>query len=322
MIILLRCALNVFLICFFAVASCEEQWKIDEQRVLNEAQRENLPVVAVFMRADECPWSYKLKEDVLRAAPFITPIAYEVILWEISLGKEDEDTALRQKYGVKECPQIVLLDPKGKEFARMGYLPISPGEYALAILSLFDDFQRVCLALDAKTDAFDEEEWKELYVSAKKFSVPFFKQLLLEQGLKREKGNFFHVEKYAVMLERNKLKNPETLKFKNQLLKRDPDNSQGTHFKVAVLEFQKRSSPKKLKGRIEKALVPLFDYMKKFKDKDKENLWKIEMMIAEFFYAKQRIPLAIEHAEKSLELSPDSHKPQVLDAISYMKGSG
>lgn len=319
---LIRCVLSTFLICFLAVASCEEQWKIDEQCVLAEAQKENLPVVAVFVRAEGCPWSQKLKEDVLKAGSFFNPLGYEAILWEISLGKEEEDTALRQKYGVKQCPQIVLLDPKGKEFARMGYLPISAGEYAAEILSLFDDLQRVCLALSGNEDDFEEEEWKSLYVAAKKFSVPFFKQLLLERGLKREEGNFFHVEKYAAMLERGKLKNPEVLKFKNQLLKRDPDNQDGTHFKVAVLEFHKRSSPKKMKGRIEKALVPLFDYMKKYKDKDKENLWKIEMMIAEFFYAKQRIPLAIEHAEKGLELAPESHRQQVLEAISFMKGSG
>ena len=55
-----------FLISIFAVVYCEEQWQIEEKEVLQTAQRENLPVVAVFVGGKWCPWSEKLRQDVLQ----------------------------------------------------------------------------------------------------------------------------------------------------------------------------------------------------------------------------------------------------------------
>lgn len=314
---------RVVLFCsiFFILTSayCEEQWRMDEIKILKTAQQENLPVVAVFLSVEGCPWSHKFVEDVLQSPRFVNRVGVDAILWEISLGKEKEDQAMRDKYGVRESPQIILLDPRGKEFARLGYSPLDAASYALEIMALIDSFQEVCIALDNRDSVFEEESWKDLYLKAKKFSVPCFKQVMLEKGLKKEKGTFFHVEKYASMLEKHKLKNPEVLKMKRDLLKRDPENKFETHFKVALLDFQKRASSLKSKDRYEKAIIPLLNYLHQFKEKDSKNIWKVELMISEYLYSKNVISSALEHAEESLKAAPESERPQVLQAISYMK---
>ena len=298
--------------------SAFSDWKGDEAAIVQMAKEKNLPIVAVFLSGEGCPWSHKFVEDVLASPQFVRSVGVDAILWEITLRAEEED--MRQKYAVKEAPMILLLDPKGKEFARLGYSPKSRGDFAEEIMGLINGFQDVCVALDHEEKSFDEEEWKRLYFLSTRFSVPCYKRVILERGFKKEKGNFFHVEKYAAMLEKYKLKNPEVQKLRKQVLRRDALNAEGTHFKVAVLDFQKSASSLKAKERPEKALLPLLTYLRTFEGKDEENLWKAELFIAEFLFSRHLFEPAIKHAEESLRLAPESDRSQVLQAIDYIKG--
>ncbi len=316
---LLRSVFQFILIFLLTVVYCEEQWQIDEKEIFMTAQQENLPVIAIFVGGASCPWSQKLVHDVLENPFFIDKVGRDAILWEISLGKESQDHAMRQKYGIKECPQILLLDPKGKEFARMGYAPLSAAAYAQEMIALIENFQEICLALDQKEEPFEEERWKDLYLKAKKLSVPCFKQVMLEKGLKKEKGTFFHCEKLASLLEKHKLKYPQVLKLKSELLKRDPEDKLGTLFKIAALEFQKIASRLKPKDRYEKALKPLLQYVQRIGKKSPENLWKAEMMIAEFLFTKNSLAPALEHAKAAYNAAPDSAKDHIAETISLMK---
>ncbi len=316
---LLRSVFQFILISLLTVVYCEEQWQIDENEIFLTAQQENQPVIAVFVGGVGCPWSQKLVHDVLENACFIDKIGRNAILWEISLGKESQDHAMRQKYGIKECPQIVLLDPKGKEFARIEYAPLGAAAYADEIITLIDNFQEICIALDQKEGTFEEEPWKDLYLKAKKLSVPCFKQVMLERGLKKERGTFFHCEKLASLLEKHKLKYPQVLKLKGEMLKRDPEDKLGTQFKIAAIEFQKIASCLKPKDRYEKALKPLFQYVQRFAKKGPENLWRAELMIAEFLFTKNSLPLALEHAGAAYNAAPESAKGQIAETISLIK---
>jgi len=312
----IKCILSSCLLVVAAVAHSEESWKVDEKKILHLSQQENLPVVAVFLSAEGCPWSHKFVAEVLQSPDFVGRVGIDAILWEILLGKEKEDLSMRQKYGVQQSPQILLLDPRGKEFARLGYSPLSAPAYAKQIMGLIDAFQEVCVALDRRDAPFEEQTWKDLYLKAKQFSVPCFKQVILEKGLKKEKGTFFHLEKYALMLEKLKAKHPAVLKMKAQLLKgQDPE----THYSVAVLDFQKKVATLKPKDNWEKALTPLVHYIHQFNKKGSKNLWKAELMIAEFLYLKNALPAALEHAEASLKAAPESAQPQVLQIISHIK---
>lgn len=316
---LAKIVLHCFLISLLTVVNCEEQWQIEERQILCTAKQENLPIIAVFVGGQWCPWSQKLIRDVLKESSFQETVAKDAILWEIALEKESQDHAMRQKYGIKECPQIVLLDPKGKEFARLGYTPLSAKAYADEILQLVDHFQEICLALSSSQMPFREVVWRDLYLKAQKLSVPYFKQVLLEQGLKKEKGTFFHFEKLAILLEKHKAKNPIIVKLKQEVLRRDAQNQRGTQFKLACLEFQQAALHFTPKHRIERTLKPLLRYLHFFGKKDVDHAWKAEMMIAEFLFSKNAVAKAIEHAQAALDLAPNAVKGQIAETLSFMQ---
>lgn len=308
-----RILLHCFLIAVFNFVYTEEPWKLDEQRVYQTAQRENLPIAALFLAEGKCPWSQKLSQDVLSNAHFQNQIRAHAILWAPA-----QSQPLQQKYEIKEYPQVLLLDPQGKEFARFGYLPLDAAGYVDAVACLTQNFQDVCIAMEQEEGTIDEEQWINLYLKAKTLSAPYFKQVILEQGLKKEKGNFFHLEKLKGAFEKHKLKNPQVVKLKSELLKRDPDNKWGTHFKVALLEFQKATS-RKSKGRPEKVIKPLLRYIQTQGKRDAENLWKAEVAIAEFLFEKKALTSALEHIQAAYEAAPEAMKPLVAETLLYMQ---
>jgi hypothetical protein len=314
-----RWALTCFLLSFCLIGHSEEQWQIEEREIFLTATRENLPVVAIFLGGQWCPWSCRMREHLLKNPHFIARVGREAILWEIFLEKEFQDHAMRQKYGVLECPQILLLDPKGREFARLNHLSLQPSEYAEEVVASIENFQYICSALDQKGEGFDEERWKELYLKAKTLSVSCYQQVIFEIGLKKEKGCFFHLEQYARALQKHKLKHPQILKMKSRLLSRDPENKLGLRFHMAVLEFQKIASQLKLKSRCEKALKPLLQYIQLFGGKDPEYVWQAEMVIAEYLASKRAFAQALKHAEASYLAAPEAMKAQILKSISAMQ---
>jgi hypothetical protein len=306
---MMRAVLNCFLICVASFVYCQ-----DDDKILQTAKEKNRPIVALFLNSQECPWSLKLQTEVVETPLFREKIDAEAALWLAPT----KDQTLLQKYRVQNYPQILLLDPQGKEFARLDYLPLDAEGYAAEICSLIDDFNEVCIALDQNTSAFEEGKWQELLQKAKKLSVPYFSQVMLDRGVQLEKGNFFHLEKLAFLLEKHKLKHPQVIKLKKQLLERDPKNLQGAHSKVAVLEFQKIASRLKPGQPHEKALSPLLEYVEKFGKKD-PDLWKIEMVIADFLFTKNDRALALEYAEAAMALAPDADKLKIAETIAYME---
>jgi hypothetical protein len=304
--------------CLVSVVHSENRWQIEEKEMIHFAQVENRPIVAVFL-GDDCPWSYKLRQEILESPYFLEKINAEAILWIPSLKQAEEEKPLIQKYNVQQCPVILLLDPKGKEFARFDSISLDAQGYTREILNQIENFQEICLALDLAEIDFDEQKWQKLYQKAKQLSAPCFYQVILERGLNQEKGNYFHLEKFIMLLEKHKIKHQQVKKAKQQLLKRDPENKRGLHFKVAVLEFQKNALKLRSKDQPEKSLAPLLKYIRKFGKKDLENYWKSELLIAEFLYSNKRIPFALEHAEAAYLSSPESAKPQIAEMISSIK---
>jgi hypothetical protein len=313
-----KVVLFCFLFCLVNTVNCTDFVHQNENRILEMARRKNLPVVAVFVSKEGCPWSKKLVQEVLKSPWFIEKLSAEAILWETALGACREDLVIREKYNVGETPLFLLLDPGGKEFARVSYAPLDAASYAGEILGLIDSFHEVCTALEREECSFHEEKWKDLYLKAKRFSVPCFRQKLLERGFKKEKGVFFHLEKYASFLGERKSKDPDVLQMKKNLLGRDPYNRLGTPFQIAAIEFQNASRSLKPDERFEKALKPLFNYVRTFKE-DLENLWKAELMIAEYFYSKNRIDAAIAHVEASINAAPENVRPHLEETLSCMK---
>jgi len=287
--------------------------------ILQEASEKNLPIVAIFLGEEGCPWSQRMQRELLESSFFKHEVESAALVWQLSLSQNLESHALSEQYKVHQFPCILLLDPEGKEFARLDYEASDPEPFSKNIASLIVDFHDVCHSVDKGLKELDEKRLQTLYLQASRLSTPCFKQLILNQGLKKERETFFHVEKYERLLQKLKLRHPEVVKLKKELLSRDPDNKWGTQRKIALLEFEKNRVTLKRKARMEKVIHPLVSYLERFGSEDVLHRWKLEMSIADFFFAKHDLPRALEYANRAKESAPQEFKPQIIKTLAYMQ---
>ena len=314
----LRWFLFSFLLSSVSILQGEYGWQLEERNLIVVAQNKNLPIIAIIL-GEDCPWSKKLSQEILDSAYFLEKMQAEVILWVSLLKQDTEAKAFLQKYQVEKWPLFLFLDPQGKEFARLEYIPLNAHEYVETMLGMIEDFHEICIALNRENREWDEQEWQRLYQKTKGLSVPCFQHRFLERGLQREKGVYFHFEKFVALFEKHNNKHPQVRKAKEKLLRRDPHNRWGTHFQVALLEFQKMAAKPKLRNRPKKALTPLLRYLRQFGKKDFENYWKCEWKIAEFLYQSKCILPALEHAKAAFDSCPEAIKPEIADRIFAMQ---
>lgn len=310
----------LLVLCLWVFPSLGSASLYASQDVFRVASEQNRPIVAVFLGEEGCPWSQKIEKELVTAPFFIEKVRAEAVVWQVALSRSLESAQIEQQYGILQFPSILLLDPQGKEFARLDYDASDPTLFSKRILSLIQDFNDVCQAIDQGLHRFNEKTLQRLYNQASHLSTPCFKLVILNHGLKKEKETFFRLEKYALLLKKLKLKNAAVLTLKKELLARDPNNRWGTQYQMALLEFEKKRETLKAKDPVEKAIVPLTQYLERFGESDLEHRWKLELMIAEFLFAKHSISVAFAYIKKAKEHAPQESKSQVLKTIAYMQG--
>ncbi|MBS0620079.1 MAG: hypothetical protein JSS61_01290 [Verrucomicrobia bacterium] len=280
-----------------------------EEEILRLAQEENRPILALFFSRQDCPWSQKLSQEILSDSTFQEEIRQDALFWQVPF---DANPSLCHKYKVHECPQFLLLDPEGKEFARFGVLPLDGKGHAAEVHRLIEDFQEVCLALDS--GVFDERIWAELYTKAKQFSTPFYKEVLLQEGMEHEQGTYFLLQQYAELLGKYKLKHPKVLAHKRKILAKDKGNQLGSRYQIALLEFRQNAGRTKYKMRADKVILPLLEYAKKARQSD-PDVWKAEWLIAQFLLKKGEREPALEHAEAAFLAAPEHIKAHLEERL-------
>lgn len=115
---------------FWQVNAAESTWLTDLPKAEAQAKAENKIILIDFTGSDWCGWCIKFKKDVLDTPEFKEYAAKNVVLVELDFpskkAQSDElkkaNAALKDKYGVKGFPTLVVLDKDGKEIGRQrGY---------------------------------------------------------------------------------------------------------------------------------------------------------------------------------------------------------
>jgi len=110
-------------------------WLTDYKAALEQAAKENKPVLLDFTGSDWCGWCVKLDKETFSEASFKKFAAGNLILVEIDFPRnkpqsdevKKQNRELQAQFGVDGFPTLVLLDSKGKEIARNpGYLAGGP----------------------------------------------------------------------------------------------------------------------------------------------------------------------------------------------------
>lgn len=297
-------------------------WATDFDQAFAQAQQEKKILILACLGNSWCPWAEKLKRDVLNSPLFIDKLQGIARFAVQNLDHEDTEhnRRLRQMLRIDQSPTLILLDYSQEEIARIGFLPLEGEKYADQILELVRHFEEVIAFLKAPKSVASEERIAQLYIQAKRLSSQSYREQILDIGLKREKGSFFILEKYANLLNKQKFKSLPVQKTRRELMQKDPENSEGTRLKMAVLEFQKFSSKVKGKKQVFRAISPLVEYIEKFGKDDSDNLWKVEMMIAQFLLTQNELEMALSHAKASLDAAPEIAKNEVKDVVDYLNG--
>ncbi|KAG6559222.1 hypothetical protein RHABOEDO_000592 [Candidatus Rhabdochlamydia oedothoracis] len=290
---------------FFAFTSLVfADWVFEENKALTLSSERNLPILAVFLVEEGCCWSDQLKTELFQKPEFIKEISQEMVLWQVFLKQKKE---IRDKYQVQECPLILLLDPKGREFARLNFIPLDHKLLKELVISLINDFSTICSFID--TD-FDEEKWQIIYQKASRLSASCFKEKILEQGVKKEKGCFFHLEKYAQLLQEKGSRHPYVLKFKKKTLRKDKMHQLGARACLASIEFHDRNR----KGKsVDKTIEPLLEYLHTSALIEAQYRWEIELLLGQFLWKKNRLEKAREYLLLAYKHAPNAFKLQLQE---------
>jgi protein disulfide-isomerase len=298
-------------------------WTHELDKAFLQAQEEQKVLIVAFLGDGWCPWAEKIKNEVLNAPEFLNSLKGVALCAAVGLDEEESEhnREMRDIFHIDQSPTIVLFDYSQEEIARLGFLPLSAKDFAAQVLELAQNFEEVISFLKNPKSVGSEERIAQLYLNAKKLSSKSYLDQIMQIGLKKEKGSFFILEKYAQVLEKSKFKSEAVQKLRKELIDKDPDNQMGTQLKMAVLEFQKLGAKVKGKRSIYKAVSPLVGYAEKFGKGDRENLWKVEMMIAQFFFTKNEREQALIHAKASLQAAPENVKAEVKDLVDYITAS-
>ena len=112
------------------VRSENVEWFTNAEAAQAKAKEENKLVLLNFTGSDWCIWCQRLKRDVFDKPEFAQFAQSKLVLVEVDFpqrkilpgAQQQANARLDKTYHINSYPTIILLDPDGKQIARMGYL--------------------------------------------------------------------------------------------------------------------------------------------------------------------------------------------------------
>lgn len=246
------------------------------------------PLLVAFLQAD-CPWSKKLEGEVL------TNDGFQKTLKSTFTFVRSESSELRKKFHISELPTLALITPFEEEISKIGYTPMEALEFAERILDIYQGYSAIIKNFRPSSSA---QELQELYQIAASLGLVHLQDRILEAGLKVSETTFFLLEQYSHLMKRGtKKKILEALR--EQILAKDPDNVEGSHFYLALCDFQDRADHG---SAAKEALKPLKKYLKEFGERDRGNAQRAHLLMAQFLRGKEQFEEADSHIKAAQEL--------------------
>ena len=67
------------------------------------------------------------------------------------------------------------------------------------------------------------------------------------------------------------------------------------------------------------AAAPLIHYLEGFGPTDPENVWRVEMVISEYFFACRNEEAALFWARSAFKVAPEQIRKEIAEAIFYLR---
>jgi protein disulfide-isomerase len=303
------------------------EWADDYSKAMKVSHATGKPILIAFTGAGWCPWSMRMDEDIISKAAFSEALCDDMLFVRIDfperdvlpIDKKTQYFGLKRRYAIQELPTLVLVDSSGDEILKLGYVPADAGEVAAHLKHAFEDYRQLKTVVNApRLLEMRGKEIQELYKKADNLSTTPMRQQLLEAGLKSDQDAFFMMEQYENLLKTHAMHEPEVQYLRKKIIARDPVGLQGIQLKLATAEFHTLARTLKKKEDPEHALHPLLTYLQKFGNQDRDNRWRVEMMIAQFLFSKNKVAEATQHAKISYEQAPEEYRSEIAQSLDYL----
>lgn len=333
-----RCALFLFAAALFLWVpltyaatnnSSHVKWHTNFQDALRLSQSTSRPIVLFFTGTDWCTWCNKLERESLDTADFVQATKDKLIFVKLDFPmktKLDPDTTkqnqeLQKKFSIRGYPTLILLDPKQQQIGVTGYRVGGGKQYADHLLRMVDEYTGYKLKMkNVHSKKFTGKELKRLYQKAKEIGHDEDASLIVRVGMKSNLAHFFMTEHYRFLVDRGQKDDPSTLSLKKRLLASDPNNSYLTHYQVAVIDFEDNCERMDYEGFSPNVCVgPLIAYIKRFGTTDKDNMWRLNMVISQIYLDKNKYPEALKFAEASKNTAPTNMQADIDLAINNIR---
>jgi thiol-disulfide isomerase/thioredoxin len=129
-------ALTTFMLLITSMTAAEG-WMTDWEAAKAKAAAENKALLVDFTGSDWCGWCIKLSKEVFSQKEFSEYAAQKFVLVELDFPQQKaqdpkekaQNEKLAQEYQIEGFPTIMLMDAKGRPFARTGYEAGGPEAY-------------------------------------------------------------------------------------------------------------------------------------------------------------------------------------------------
>lgn len=306
------------------------KWYTNYEEAAKQARSASQPMILFFTGSDWCGWCNKIDDEAFNTKEFADAAGNKFIFVKLDFplySAQDpqikaQNKQLQQKFDVRSFPTVIMYDAQqNQQIGVSGYRAGGGKQYASHLSKMLSDYS----AYKQKVSSLDKSklsgsELKQLHEKAKELCIDCDINKIVKLGMDSEQSIYFQMERYRFLASEGQIHGQEAAALRQQLLALDPNNDQQVHYQVAVIEFESCCEHMEKDHYIpEVAIAPLNAYIEKFGNKDKDNLWRLQMIISQVYLDHSELTEALKYAQKSYESAPVSVQPEIAIAIRNIK---
>ncbi len=316
---------KILCLCMFSfqISFASIQWIDDYSSAEEEAKKKKQPLCILFTK-EGCHWCNKLHEEILSSGDFAKEVQNRFVFCRqyFPYTNRRMSEGLQKKYEIKEkyqitgFPQMLIVDVDKGVISQMGYLPISGKKYGKKLQKVLADYQTISKDFQKvlKTDE-KEKVLMHLYKKAKKINCPYFEQVLFEEGKKTAMALHFLMDRYQAIVDAGNKNSEQGQLVRKEIEEQKIQDQKDIRLKLALLDFQDASEL----SSADEVVLPLVEYIQDFDKKDKDNVWRLRMIVAQYYLSKNELEKALDFARASYKSAPKMVKKEITNTIFTIK---
>lgn len=304
-------------------------WLTSYEAALQQSKSNSKPIILFFTGSDWCGWCNRLEAEVFDTRDFASAAKDKYIFVKIDsplyAAQPQELNAqnkqLKKRYEISSFPTIIVIDSNEHQIGTTGYRAGGGREYAIHLDKLIGNFTNYKQQVqNLQEQKLGGEELKKLYQKSKELDLGNDTCHIIKIGMESDEKPYFLTERYRYLAEKGQIHSPEAIKLKQELLCLDAQNEKHIHYDIALIEFEACCEEmQKENYSTDLAVAPLVHYINKFGSKDKENLWRLEMIISQVYLDKNRLNDALKHAEAAHKVAPANVQSEISSAVASIQ---